>query len=144
MWNWSFFGVFVLFFFLMIRRPPRCTLFPYTTLFRSVRLPPAQIQPMAANDVASLLAAIATEAPVNGITEIGGPEQFRMDELIRINLKAVQDPREVIVDPQGRYYGIHISEKALVPADDARLGATRFEKWLTQVATKAQAAPQPA
>src|SRR3712207_7309799 len=27
------------FFFLMIRRPPRSTLFPYTTLFRSVRLP---------------------------------------------------------------------------------------------------------
>src|SRR3712207_7091325 len=27
----------MLFFFLMIRRPPRSTLFPYTTLFRSVR-----------------------------------------------------------------------------------------------------------
>src|SRR2546429_10017426 len=28
---------FLFFFFLMIRRPPRSTLFPYTTLFRSVR-----------------------------------------------------------------------------------------------------------
>src|SRR5438876_8865246 len=28
--------LFLLFFFLMIRRPPRSTLFPYTTLFRSV------------------------------------------------------------------------------------------------------------
>src|SRR5579883_3607757 len=29
------FTLFVFFFFLMIRRPPRSTLFPYTTLFRS-------------------------------------------------------------------------------------------------------------
>src|ERR1022692_3157711 len=29
--------LFVFFFFLMIRRPPRSTLFPYTTLFRSIR-----------------------------------------------------------------------------------------------------------
>ena len=116
----------------------------YSTEGSQVHMPSAQIQPMAANDVASLLETIATEAPVNGIIEIGGPEQFRLDELIRMNLEAVQDPREAIVDPQGRYYGIHISEKALVPADDARLGTTRFEDWLTQVARKAQAAPQPA
>src|SRR2546427_2521274 len=31
---------FFLFFFLMIRRPPRSTLFPYTTLFRSDQVPP--------------------------------------------------------------------------------------------------------
>src|SRR5712664_4585925 len=31
----------VFFFFLMIRRPPRSTLFPYTTLFRSLRAQPA-------------------------------------------------------------------------------------------------------
>src|SRR5256885_8774955 len=30
-------SLFLFFFFLMIRRPPRSTLFPYTTLFRSVR-----------------------------------------------------------------------------------------------------------
>src|SRR5260370_19737464 len=29
----------IIFFFLMIRRPPRSTLFPYTTLFRSKRIP---------------------------------------------------------------------------------------------------------
>src|SRR2546422_3249082 len=29
----------LIFFFLMIRRPPRSTLFPYTTLFRSVEAP---------------------------------------------------------------------------------------------------------
>src|SRR2546430_11619562 len=35
----------IFFFFLMIRRPPRSTLFPYTTLFRS----PAKIAAMAAD-----------------------------------------------------------------------------------------------
>src|SRR2546427_9301163 len=63
----------------MIRRPPRSTLFPYTTLFRS---------PMAADDVASALAGIAMTSPVNGTVEIGGPEQFRLDELIRRDLAA--------------------------------------------------------
>src|SRR2546426_6630737 len=40
------------FFFLMIRRPPRSTLFPYTTLFRSLllrpRAPPSPAGPAAA------------------------------------------------------------------------------------------------
>src|SRR2546425_1911472 len=34
--SYSFCLVFLFFFFLMIRRPPRSTLFPYTTLFRSI------------------------------------------------------------------------------------------------------------
>src|SRR3712207_8466513 len=36
--------LFVLFFFLMIRRPPRSTLFPYTTLFRSVGLKKGDVE----------------------------------------------------------------------------------------------------
>jgi len=95
-----------------------------------VRVPPALIQPMAASDVASALAGIAEGAPVNGVVEIGGPEQFRLDELIRRALAARDDPREVISDPHGRYYGIAVSEKTLVPQDNARLGQTRFEEWL--------------
>ena len=46
-----------------------------------------------------------------------------------------KDPREVISDPHARYYGIEVSERTLVPDNDARLGETRFEDWLTQ-ATK--------
>ena len=65
--------------------------------------------------------------PVKGTVEIGGPEQFRLDELIRRDLTARKDPREVISDPHGRYYGIEVSERALVPDNDARLGETRFE-----------------
>jgi uncharacterized protein YbjT (DUF2867 family) len=95
-----------------------------------VRLPPALFQPMAADDVASALAGIVMSSPVNGTVEIGGPEQFRLEELIRRDLAARKDPREVISDPRGRYYGIAVSERTLVPNDDARLGETRFEDWL--------------
>jgi uncharacterized protein YbjT (DUF2867 family) len=101
-----------------------------------VRLPPVLFQPMAAQDVASALGGIAMGSPVNGVLEIAGPEQFHLDELIRRDLAARKDPREVISDPNARYYGIVVSERTLVPDDQARLGKTRFEDWL-QVATQA-------
>jgi uncharacterized protein YbjT (DUF2867 family) len=87
---------------------------------------------MAADDVASATARIATSSPVNGTIEIGGPERFRLDELARRDLAAFQDPREVISDPHGRYYGIQVSERALVPDDTAQLGETHFDDWLNQ------------
>jgi uncharacterized protein YbjT (DUF2867 family) len=99
-----------------------------------VRLPSALIQPMAANDVAEAVGRIAVGSPVNGIVEVGGPEQFHLDELVRRDLAARKDPREVVADPHARYYGIKVSERTLVPDNDARLGETRFETWLTQVA----------
>jgi uncharacterized protein YbjT (DUF2867 family) len=102
----------------------------YSTEGNKVRLPPALIQPMAAEDVASALGRIAAKSPVNGTVEIGGPEQIRLDELVRRYLAAFQDPREVISDPHGRYYGIQVSERSLVPDNDARLGEARFEDWL--------------
>src|SRR5690349_22251957 len=102
-----------------------------------VRLPTALIQPMAADDVASAVGRIATGSPVNGTVEVGGPEKFRLDELVRKTLAAIKDPREVVTDPKARYYGIEVSEKTLVPDDGARLGGTRFETWLTQSAAKA-------
>jgi len=113
----------------------------YSTEGNKVRLPPALIQPMAADDVASAVARIATNPPVNGTIEIGGPEQFRLDELARRFLAAHQDPRDVISDPHGRYYGIEVSDTALVPDNDARLGETRFETWLTQSASQIPTAP---
>ena len=107
----------------------------FSTEGNKVRLPPALFQPMAADDVASALGRIAMSSPVNGTVEIGGPEQFRLDELVRRDLAARKDPREVISDPHARYYGIAVSERTLVPNDDARLGETRFEDWLSH-ATK--------
>jgi uncharacterized protein YbjT (DUF2867 family) len=95
---------------------------------------------MAADDVASAIARIVTGSPVNGTVEIGGPEKFRLDELARQFLAAHKDPREVVADPHARYYGVEVSERTLLPGDDARLGETRFKTWLAQSAAKAAAA----
>ncbi len=102
-----------------------------------VHLPPVLFQPMAADDVASGVGRIAVGPPVNGIVEIGGPEQFRLDELVRRRLATLKDPREVIADPHARYSGAEVGERTLVPGKDARLGETRFETWFTQSAAKA-------
>jgi uncharacterized protein YbjT (DUF2867 family) len=102
----------------------------------TVRLPSALIQPMAADDVASAVARVAMGSPLNSTVEVGGPERFRLDELVRRGLAAWNDPREVVTDPHARYYGIAMSERTLVPDDDAQLGETRFETWLTQPAAK--------
>ena len=105
-----------------------------------VHLPPMPFQPMAGDDVASALARVAIEAPVNGTIEIGGPEPFRMDELIRRRLVQLNDPREVITDLNARYSGAKVDERTLVPGNDARLGETRFETWVNQPAAKTTAA----
>ena len=106
----------------------------FSTQGNEVHLPTALIQPMAADDVASEVGRIATGSPVNGTVEIGGPEQFRLDELIRRGLAARKDPRKVVADPQATYYGIKVTERALVPEKNARLGKTRFDQWLAQAA----------
>jgi uncharacterized protein YbjT (DUF2867 family) len=97
-----------------------------------VHLPTALIQPIAADDVASALVQIAMGPPVNGTVEVGGPERFRLDELVRQALAAWKDPREVVTDPQGRYYGIAVRERTLLPGDDAKVGKIRFKNWLAQ------------
>ena len=99
-----------------------------------VHLPPALFQPMAADDVATALARIAVASPVNGTIEIGGPQPFRMDELVRRRLASLKDPRKVVADPDARYSGARISERTLVPGNKARLGETSFETWLKQPA----------
>jgi uncharacterized protein YbjT (DUF2867 family) len=96
----------------------------------TVRLPPAHIQPMAAEDVASALARVAVGPPLNGIVEIAGPEQFRLDALIRGLLKARDDPREVITDPHARYFGIALGGGTLLPSDDGLIANTHFDDWL--------------
>jgi uncharacterized protein YbjT (DUF2867 family) len=95
----------------------------------TVRLPPALIQPMAAVDVARGVARVAAGPPVNGIVEIAGPEQFRLDELIRGRLEARHDPREVITDPDAQYFGIAPGERTLLPGNGAQLSDTRLDDW---------------
>src|SRR5581483_6031836 len=86
-----------------------------------VHLAPVLFQPMAANDVASQVATIAVGQPVNGIVEIGGPEQFRLDELVQRRLASLKDPREVVADPNALYAGAKLRESTLLPGNDARL-----------------------
>jgi uncharacterized protein YbjT (DUF2867 family) len=109
----------------------------------TVRLPPVRFRPMAADDVASAVARVAIGPPLNGIVEVAGPEQFRFDEFIRRGLNAREDPREVIADPHARYFGTELSEHSLVPGDDAQLGETRFDDWLSRSASP-DTKPQPA
>ena len=100
----------------------------------SVRLAPVLVQPMAADDVATALGVVTLGTPVNGVVEVAGPEQFRLDEMIREGLKARHDPREVVTDPQSRYFGATLDQRTLVPASGARLGDTHFREWLNQPA----------
>ncbi len=107
---------------------------------KEVRLPPVLFQPMAADDVASGVARVAVGPPVNGMIEIGGPEQFRLDELVRRRLASLKDSRKVIADPNARYAGAKVSERTLLPGNNARLAETRFEIWLKQPAAQKSAA----
>jgi len=108
----------------------------FSTADNKVHLPPVLIQPMSADDVASAVGRVATGSPVNGIVEVGGPEQLALDEFIRRTLAARSDPREVITDPNASYFGIKVSEKTLIPHDDARLAETRLDQWLAQAAKR--------
>jgi uncharacterized protein YbjT (DUF2867 family) len=102
----------------------------------TVRLPHALIQPMAADDVASAVGSVATGLPLDGTVEVAGPEKFHLDELIRRGLGARNDPRVVAADPRARYFGAELDELTLVPGDDAQLGETRFEDWLSRSASQ--------
>ena len=106
----------------------------FSTDGNKVRLPSALIQPMAADDVAG----VAMGAPENGTAEVGGPEAFHLDELVRQALAAWKDPREVVNDPHAGYYGISLSERTLLPGPEARLSQTRFKEWLTQSTAQSQ------
>jgi uncharacterized protein YbjT (DUF2867 family) len=98
----------------------------------TVRLAHVLIQPMAAEDVASAAADVAVGPPVNGVIEVAGPEQFRLDELVRSTLRERRDPREVVTDPHALYFGAELRERTLVPAAGARLTETRFGHWLNR------------
>lgn len=103
-----------------------------STVDGKVYLPPVLFQPMASDDVAAAIGRIAVGDPLNGIREVGGPEQFRLDELVRKALAARNDPREVVSDEQARYSGARISERTLVPGPGAQLGEITFDNWLAQ------------
>ena len=102
----------------------------FSTEGTTVRLPSALMQPIMSDDVAAALAEVADAEPLNDTIELAGPEQVRMDELIRRYLSAKGDSRTVIADPEALYYGVKVNDQSLTPGAHPRLGTTRFEEWL--------------
>lgn len=98
-----------------------------------VHLSDAFIQPMAAEDVADAVAAAALAEPANRVVEIGGPETFRLNEVVARVLEYDKDPHRVVVDPEARYFGAKLEEDSLIAGPDAQLGSTRFDWWLENV-----------
>jgi uncharacterized protein YbjT (DUF2867 family) len=94
-----------------------------------VRIPQGLFQPIAAEDVAAIVADVALAAPQSGIIEIAGPERAPFSEFVARYLKAVGDPREVVNDPEARYFGGRVQERSLVPLGEARLGRIGFDEW---------------
>jgi uncharacterized protein YbjT (DUF2867 family) len=95
-----------------------------------VEISPGLFQPIAADDVAAIVADVALMPPRNGIVEIAGPERAPFDEIVGRYLKAVGDPREVVRDPEARYFGGRVEALSLVPLGAARLGHIAFDEWL--------------
>lgn len=95
------------------------------------RLPSAYIQPIAADDVAEILAELAMGAARNDTTEICGPDQFGLDEIARMHLAANEDLRQVTTDDSARYYGVELNDDTLLPLKGARMGSRRYAEWLT-------------
>jgi uncharacterized protein YbjT (DUF2867 family) len=96
----------------------------------TVRLSPGLFQPIAADDVAAIVADVALAAPRSGIVEIAGPERAPFNEIIARYLKAIGDPSEVVSDPEARYFGGRVEERSLVPLGEARLGRIGLDEWL--------------
>jgi uncharacterized protein YbjT (DUF2867 family) len=92
------------------------------------------MQPIAADDVAAVVADVALAKPLNGMFELAGPEPIRQDDLVRQFLTATGDARKVITDASATYYGINVNDQSLIPGDNPRIGPTRFADWLSRSA----------
>jgi uncharacterized protein YbjT (DUF2867 family) len=99
---------------------------------QTVRLSSALLQPIAADDVAAVMADVAVKEPVNGMVELAGPQLIPLDELVRQFLRATGDARKVITDVHAPYFGIELNDQSLTPGDNPRIGPTRFEDWLSR------------
>jgi uncharacterized protein YbjT (DUF2867 family) len=107
------------------------------TTGRTVRISPGLFQPIAADDVAPIVADVALAAPQKGIAEIAGPERAPFNEIVARYLKAIGDPREVVRDPEARYFGGRVEERSLVPLGEARLGRIGLDEWIRSSQAKA-------
>jgi uncharacterized protein YbjT (DUF2867 family) len=106
----------------------------------TARLSPAYVQPIAADDVADIMADVALGAPSNRVIEIAGPDRVRLSELVARFLKTTGDSRQVIPDTHALYFGVELNDASLVPGANPRLGPTHFDDWQRRATRKPQAA----
>ena len=108
----------------------------FSTVGQTVRLSSALAQPIGSDDVAAAMADVAVGTPLNGTIEIAGPERIPLDQLVGRFLTATQDPREMVRDAHARYFGIAVNDQSLTPGNNARIGSTSFETWLSSMPRK--------
>lgn len=94
-------------------------------------------QPIAAKNVAEFVAQAALAAPVNGHYDIAGAERDTMDKFVARYLRHLNDPRKVVPNNEGNYFGAINNKGENVPAGEARLGTVSFDQWLEGVAVPA-------
>ncbi|MBA8881039.1 SDR family oxidoreductase [Phyllobacterium myrsinacearum] len=99
------------------------------TVGQTVHLSPAYVQPIASDDVADAMAAVALAEPANGTIEIAGPERVRLHELVGRYLNAMNDTRTIEADVHAKYFGAELNDQSLVPVGKARLGSIGFDEW---------------
>ena len=102
----------------------------FSTVAGAVRVGDGLFQPIAADDIAAILAQVALAAPLNGTIDIAGPDRAPFAQIIARYLKSIDDARQVVTDPDARYYGGLVEELSLVPLGDARIGRISLEQWL--------------
>jgi uncharacterized protein YbjT (DUF2867 family) len=110
------------------------------TIGNVARVPTAGIQPVAADDVAAMLADIAVEQPVNGTLELAGPEPYALDDLVRQFFQTTGVSKQVVTDDDSRYFGERLKRGTLLPGDGARLGSVRLSEWMSSSITAVAAA----
>jgi len=102
------------------------------TIGDTIHMSPANIQPIASDDVVAAMTSITIGLPVNGTIEVAGPEKIRLNDLVQKYLGLKGDKREVIADTHAPYFGMEINDQSLTPADNARLGSIRYDDWIAQ------------
>ncbi|WP_265594223.1 SDR family oxidoreductase [Haloferula sp. BvORR071] len=107
---------------------------------KTITVPPALMQPMSSDDVASMLADVVHSEPHNGMVEIAGPEPIRQDEFVREYLAASGDEVTVVADPKAMYFGSAVNDRSLIPGAHARHGKVRYKDWLKETVAMAHAA----
>jgi uncharacterized protein YbjT (DUF2867 family) len=95
-----------------------------------VRVSPAYLSPIAADDVVAALCDAVLGRPLSHELEVVGPERFRLSEIARQILAANEDPRVVVTDTEAPYFGAVLKDDTLAPHAHPRYGAIRFDDWL--------------